>query len=84
MFDPSETIEHDMDPSAVVCLRATRSAVLNVLVAIGMLGAVLAVLTWRGTSDTMLLDLGQRKKPMNVFIYYSKQDKLVFPQLLIR
>ena len=35
-------------------------AVALVLGAIGILGAVLAVLTWRGTSDTMLLDLGQR------------------------
>ncbi len=43
MFDPNETIEQDMDPAAVECLKATRSAVLNVLVAIGVAVALSGV-----------------------------------------
>jgi drug/metabolite transporter (DMT)-like permease len=36
MFDPNETIEHELDPAALHCLRTTRSGVLNVLIAVGL------------------------------------------------
>ena len=40
MFDPNETIEHELDPAARECLQRTRSGVLNVLVGVGMVVAL--------------------------------------------
>lgn len=40
MFDPNETIEQDLDPAALRCLERTRSGVLNVLVAVGLVVAL--------------------------------------------
>lgn len=40
MFDPNETIEQDLDPAALHCLERTRSGVLNVLVAVGLVVAL--------------------------------------------
>ncbi|MFO0888184.1 MAG: hypothetical protein U0790_03445 [Isosphaeraceae bacterium] len=44
MYDPNDTIEHELDPAARECLSATRSGVLNVLVAVGLTVALTGAL----------------------------------------